>query len=311
MNFHIPIITNSYYNLSKFDFSFIDVTIYDIQSPEFKNYIDSLNPEFKGANFSFFQNIIQNIYGQYDQRYAIVKNDFRNDFNEKNLYHVYLILLIIFPSNLHLEHSVTFEEKKGFIQRSYMTTMEKTDYDESRYLDSDDDFLPELNEFIKLVFERLKSTSYIGLSIENYVTSYSASHMHFKYINLCMSLENLISGSQELSYRLKRSVSILCGRNCDNCNLIFKNLNEIYKLRSKIVHGEKYYMDDIVLKIEYLEHIVSRTIIELLIHNIPTNSALDKIITSIGFGQREKISENWKFYKLNSLTLYKLRLPLE
>ena len=48
-------------------------------------------------------------------------------------------------------------------------------------------------------------------------------------------------------------------------------------------------------------------LIELLIHNLPNNKDLDSIITKIGFGQRVAISENWKQYKLNPMTFYKIR----
>ena len=47
----------------------------------------------------------------------------------------------------------------------------------------------------------------------------------------------------------------------------------------------------------------TRTIIELLIHNIPTNGDLDKIITELGFGDRSEISRGWKHYELNILTV--------
>ena len=60
MNFHIPIITNSYYNLSKFDFSFIDVTIYYIKSPEFKKYNLIIDKQEEDDSPTDIQNLIFN-----------------------------------------------------------------------------------------------------------------------------------------------------------------------------------------------------------------------------------------------------------
>ena len=59
--------------------------------------------------------------------------------------------------------------------------------------------------------------------------------------------------------------------------------------------------------IEYLKplkSLVSRTIIELLLHNISKIEELNNRITEIGFGDRQKISKNWKHYQLNILTLF-------
>jgi hypothetical protein len=125
-----------------------------------------------------------------------------------------------------------------------------------------------------------------------------------------MSLENLIYGPQELSYRLKRTTAILCGNTESDSSTIFKNLTKVYNLRSKIVHGENYTPQDIYSKIEYLQNLVSRTLIELLIHNITKNTDLDNLITSLGFGQRNKLSSTWKLFKINTMTFHKIKSEL-
>jgi hypothetical protein len=40
-----------------------------------------------------------------------------------------------------------------------------------------------------------------------------------------------------------------------------------------------------------------------IIHNIPTNKELNEIITRLAFGDRDKISDKWKSYKLNISTV--------
>ena len=117
-----------------------------------------------------------------------------------------------------------------------------------------------------------------------------------------MALENIIPGAQELSYRLKRSVAIICGNDKNVCRRIYKNIDTIYKVRSKIVHGDKFDLKAIEPSLIYLNAIVSLLIIELLVHNVDTNIILGERITEIGFGDRILLSENWKEYKLNPIT---------
>lgn len=309
MNFEIPVLKNSTYDLSKFDFSAFSIRILNVQSDEFKEYIGNLNRSFQEANFSFFDLIIENIHHEFDTRFAIIKDDY-NQFSKQEIYNVYTILIILFPSGLQIENIVHFVEEEKFVQRSYMSSLETKYTAVDNYLYFDDEYLEEANEFINLVFQRINFNNYIGLSIENYSNSFNVSHLHFSYIALCMSLENLISGNQELSYRLKRTTSILCGNTEENSSLIFKNLGKIYNLRSKIVHGEIYTLNEIYTKIEYLQNLVSRTLIELLIHNIPTNKDLDNITTTLGFGQRNRLSSNWKLYKINVMTFHKIKIEL-
>lgn len=308
MRFEIPILKNSDYDLSKFDFSFAAIRILEIQTKEFEEYIKELNPKFESANFSFFKHIIEETHGV-EKRFAIVFDDYRK-FNKQEIYNVHILLLILFPSGLQIDSIIHFQEDNEFVQRSSMSTLENRYVSADDYLYFDDEFLPEANEYIKKVFKNINYKNYIGLSIENYINSFNASHLHFSYIALCMSLENLISGSQELSYRLKRTVSILCGNSEKKSTIIFKNLGKIYNLRSKIVHGEIYSDREIFIKIEYLQNLVSRVLIELLIHNIESNKDLDTIMTALGFGQRNQISEQWKLYKINIITFHEISIEL-
>ncbi|RZK25268.1 MAG: hypothetical protein EOO43_05965 [Flavobacterium sp.] len=74
-------------------------------------------------------------------------------------------------------------------------------------------------------------------------------------------------------------------------------------MRSKIVHGGGYDLKKVVDYLPFLQAIVSRTIIELLLHGIETPVELDSKITKLGFGDRSKLSENWKEYSINIVAL--------
>ena len=116
-------------------------------------------------------------------------------------------------------------------------------------------------------------------------------------------MESIINGSEELNYRLKRGVAILCGDNEFSSEIIYDNLKIIYSLRSKIIHGEKYKTEKVKNYLPHLKALVSRTIIELIIHDISNTNELNKIITKIGFGERYKISNDWKKYDFNINTI--------
>jgi len=299
--FDIPVLSGSYFDLTKFDFSSKNITIYDIQSDDFAKYIEALQPDIKEHNLSFVQQIIENMHHGDDKKFAIVKNNPKNDYNFQDLLNVWRFLLILFPSGLQIEYIIHYYDEDGFIQSTSMSYWKLNRHEE--FLLASDEDVNEINEFINRYFDRLDQENFLGMAIENYITSFETSHLHYQYLTLCIALESLISGSQELSYRLRRTVAILCGNKKWNCEIIFNNLKTLYELRSKIVHGERYSHKKVKDYIFPLQSIVSRTIIELIIHNISNSENLNEIITGIGFGDRGKISTNWKNYKLNISTI--------
>jgi Apea-like HEPN len=292
----VPILSGSFFDLQLFDFSFKDIKIIDIDSRRFDYYIKKLK-----AYPSPYLKKIKEKRSSYDKKYAIVKIHPNVDFNYADILNVWKILLIIFPSDLQIEHIIDFTFDNDGYDFNSISSWEKRvtgEYPGQPLYTKETDLL-EVNDFIKSVFNRLNQDNYIGIAIENYLTSYNASHFHYQYLALCISLESIVYGSQELTYRLKRSVSILCGESPFNCNMIFNNINKIYKLRSEIIHGESYEITKVKDYLIPLKAIVSRTIIELLIHNIPSNKLLNEEITKIGYGDRNKISSGWKAYELN------------
>lgn len=304
-SFDILIVSKTNYDISKYDFSFKDITIYDIESEGIVNYITNLNPEISKENLHLINQLRSEIKQPYEKKYAIVKNNPLKDYNQNDLHVVFVLLLIIFPSDFQIENILHFWNEDGFIQRTGMTVNPKryTGNYPGKLIHSRDKYVEEINTFSRLVFDRINSKNYIGLAIENYVISFNASHIHFQYITLCTALECVISGSQELSYRLRRTIAVLCAEEKGEGVFIFKNLTKLYELRSKIVHGEKYDVGKVEEYLLHLQSVVSRTIIELLIHDVQTNVILNEIATSLGYGDREKISANWNHFELNPTTV--------
>jgi hypothetical protein len=93
---------------------------------------------------------------------------------------------------------------------------------------------------------------------------------------------------------LKRNTALLCGDNENACKRIYENVNQLYKLRSAVVHGNinpsyknfREYHD-------YLKTLVGRLIRELTVHNISTVAALNEKLTELGYGQNKLVSQNY------------------
>lgn len=300
-NLSIPILTGSFFDLQQFDFSFIDIIIMDIQSKAFKQYLKKYQP-FAEDQYPliFINNLEQKVSVSFEKYYAIVKSNPNEKYNEIDFYTVFKILLVIYPSDLQMEHLIEYHGANNGPTLSSWNKRYTGKYPGSPLFAKGTP--SEVNEFLPLIFKRINQHKYITFIIGNYVASFDTPQTKFQFINLCICLESVIDGSDELNYRLRRCIAILCGENDLASNLIFKNLREIYNLRSKIVHGANYDIQKMEEYLPFLKAIVSRIIIELLIHNISTPLLLNEIITKIGFGEREKISKNWKNYTLNLIT---------
>lgn len=304
----IPILSGSEIKLTKFDFSFKKIRILDIQSKKFESYIRRMQPELEGREIPLIKHIAEDIYGKSDKKYAVVPQNPEVQCNQQDLVNVWRFLLIIYPSDLQIQHVIHYYYNgKAFDNPSFSSYhRRRTGEYPGNLLNAEDLEISEVNQFAKKYFDRLNLDNYVGFAIEKYITSFHASHYHYQYLDLCIALESIIVSHQvELSYRLKRTVAILCGKNLSRCDHIFKQLTQIYGFRSTIVHGGKFDDKDIEEYLEVLQAIVSRTLIELIIHNIATTGKLAEIITSLGFGDREKISTGWKGYKLNHYILHK------
>ena len=255
----IPVLFGSAFDLSLLDFSFKDIKIYDIQSKEFEEYISSLQPDALEHNFNFFREIIEKIHSAYEKRYAIVKREPRIDYNADDIFNVHKFLLILFPSDLQIESIIVYDVDENFIQTSYMSSYDRRFIDEypGDLLIVLDNKIPEINEFAQSYFDGLNADNYIGITIENYIMSFYSSHLHYQYLTLCIALESVIYGNYELTYRLRRTIAVLCGGDKFNCQTIYSNLNKIYKLRSRIIHGEDYDMEMVKAYLKPLRAIVS------------------------------------------------------
>ncbi len=87
-----------------------------------------------------------------------------------------------------------------------------------------------------------------------------SSNLYLSFITRVIILEMLIEGNAELSYRLKRSVAVLLGRDKEESVKIAESVNIIYRERSKFLHDGKTdkISDDLMdLTYDYARRVVA------------------------------------------------------
>ncbi len=310
MDIKIPVLSSSYSDLSVFDFAFKDIAIYDIQSKAFRDYYSDL--PIKNQFSNAIRIITEGVHHDYEKKYAIVKLNPFDNFQYEELITIWKFLLLIYPSDLQIEHTITYRIE-GDLHGIHWQTVPKYatgEYPGDLLYTSDGELpgeIPEINSFAQFCFERLNQDNYIGFCLENYLRSFSASRIHYQFLELCMALEGVLDATTELTYRLQRTAAVLCGRDGGMSQRVSDNIGKIYTLRSKIIHGSTFSIDSVEEYLPVLKAIVSRTIIEMLIHNVPTKKELTSAITRLGFGQGTQISTAYTAFDLNPVTLYEMR----
>ena len=73
----------------------------------------------------------------------------------------------------------------------------------------------------------------------------------------------------------------------------------MYDLRSKIVHGSEYDFEKVIEYLPYMQSIVSRMIIEIVLLNIMSIDELNRKLTFAGFGDKNSFSHDYKKMTLN------------
>lgn len=294
--FPVLIITNSTSDLEKVKFP--EFHIINIKSDFYNKFMEETN----GLDSSFTSKLNESIKEDRKERFAIIYKERSKTFGDKKIYDVFNFLVLMFPSNLVIEYIVEFKflGKKNIL--TYIDSY-KTDVfnrEDEGFLSFNEEKTDLINEFIKNYSHKYQEINYLKSATQHYMNAFDNIHYyHFSFLALCISLESITNGQSELIYRIRRNIAVICGKNLESSQIIFDNINTIYNLRSKIVHGADFSDDKVYEYLTYLQSIVSKTIIELLIHDISNLELLNKKITSLGFGDKDKMSENWSEILLN------------
>lgn len=158
------------------------------------------------------------------------------------------------------------------------------DYSHSRRLPYtlNQEEIPELQDF--LMDTKTPFVDYIQLAFENFELSYKIPWENVAFLSLMNGLEALFNpGGGEISYKLSRNCAVLLGKDKQDSTEIFKNVKDLYTLRSKTVHGvEKSVGAADILKLRgYLRESIKR----LIRVNKPKEEVLASLNES-GFGKQ-------------------------
>lgn len=279
------------------DISKIDFSPYNIKCLKFNlNEFHEIYKDTAGFEDSEYlkKNLkkIQDRFNRGEELFVLLPLNFLNYFDEKYLILCFDLLLILFPCRIQIVNILAFQlYDDNLLQLNSNSSFDLESKDYYDYLYFDENSLEEINNFIVLFKERKNSIAYIRTTINAYVNSFQERRIEMEFLNLCISLESVVDGQQELSYRIKRNVSVLCGNNKQHAEKVFYNLTLIYNLRSNIVHAGTFKQQKLLDYLPYLRNLVSRLIIELILQNIHKLDELNRRLTSAGFGDKHALNE--------------------
>lgn len=142
----------------------------------------------------------------------------------------------------------------------------------------------DLKEFIKDV-EIPFNYNYLQLSFENFELSYEIQNENMQFLTLMNGLESLFhpSNEGELTYRLSRNTAVLLGENKENAIDIQRDMRELYRKRSAIVHrGRADISEEDLLKLRYY----TRESIKEISKIDENKDDILKMLNECGFGER-------------------------
>ncbi|GAA3972385.1 hypothetical protein [Hymenobacter antarcticus] len=298
-DFFLIIVRGAKFDLAQIDFSFANYKYVPLNS--------SLIDEFLISQQKTDTDYLSTIRARYtrghqihDPHYAILPID-SNQISWNHAMRCIWLSTIAYPSDLQKIYEIRYGRLSPIsIVQTSMTEYDR--YETFNPMQIPDGELSSLQEFLVLAFDRIGRDNYISQVVDAYLQSRQSSLVHHSYLSLTMALETILDGKDELTYRLKRAVAIILGRTIDSCEVLFGMVGHMYGLRSTIIHGEKFKREELDYYLPTLEKLVSRLIIELIIHDVDTRISLGRIMNRSGFGDYSKISESHKEFAFNAET---------
>ncbi len=218
------------------------------------------------------------------------------------------------PSELYIQNtfSLQYFEGKGiyFIGCSTFNSYRWNKYKkpENHYFHYPEKHLEETNRFLSFYKENYEKRDYIRNAIRYYSDSFRVNSPEMAFLCLCICLETIVPGREQLSFRFRRNLAVLCAESPEKGKRILGKAKQLYEYRSKLVHSGMTSKDfkKFDLFFEYAQILASRMIIEMLSHFLPKIEDLDKRITELGFGQGKDISVDYNGFKGNIMAWHKV-----
>lgn len=297
------VLAGSLSDLSKIDFSSLNIQCLHIDSEKLLKIGEDAKYEDWENNTLEILNELKKDFWDSERLYVLLPIDFSKKFSVRDFYLCHEVLLLLFPSDLSIKSVIEFQ----LFDDKYLHWVASSDYDfissggssYDNYLYYHEDFLVEINSFIEIFFKRFDSIKYLRTSMSTYVSSFYEKNPVMSFLSLCISLESIINGTSELTYKISRSLAILISDEKSRAETIYANLKLIYDLRSKIVHGSEFKFVKVIEYLPYLRSVASRMMIEIVLQNIKDIDDLNYKLTFAGFGGKESLSNEYKNMTLN------------
>lgn len=310
------------------DFAHLDLTPWGIkgglvESENTEKFIRTNSmPEMADRNWKHVKDVSQSSdgmggsgkHGDWKYMNLLWPLDFNNPPSEEDYFEAIGAIKVIYPSELYIQNILGAEyfEGKGISFSSWSTFnhyhWHKYKEPENHYFVYPVEYIQETNIFLAFYKRNHNKRAYIRNAIRYYLDSFSVNSVEMSFICLCICLETIVPGKEQLSYRFRRNLAVLCSESYERGTKIYKNAHLLYDYRSKLVHSGMSSKDfgKFELFFEYAQILASRMIIEMLLHDIPSIDELDKKLTESGFGQGNAITEGYKEFKGNILTWLKV-----
>ena len=301
------------------DFQYIDLTPWGIQggfveNSETETFIRSISmKEHDERNWKHIKEVTQGIdggggmHGDWEYMNLLWPSDLNNPPPENYYFEVIEAIRLIHPSEIYIRNilGAQYFEGQGIYFSSWDTYSAyywyKYEEPHEHYFNYPEENLKETNEFLVFYKDNYNKRDYIRNAIRYYSDSFRVNSSEMSFICLCICLETVVPGKEQLSYRFKRNLAVLCSDSRERGKKIYSLANKLYRYRSKLVHSGMTSKDfkKFDLFFEYAQVLASRMIIEMLSHDIPKIEDLDNKITELGFGQKKEISESYKEFRGN------------
>lgn len=292
------------------DFSKLDLSPWKIQGGKLldENTRKKLVEEFKIIDIAWERIVEATQRGNssgldfdYEHKSLLWPLDKHNLPSEFDYYEVINILRILHPSEIYIQNifSTQYDKSLGTQVSSWSQSesyiWNKYDEPENHFFNYPEDKFAETNELLK-IFKQYKNINYINNAIKYFSESFLVNSSEMSFICLCICLETIVPGKDQISFSFRRNLAVLCSSSEESGKKIFENAKLLYNYRSTLVHSgmnkKNYEKFDLFFK--YAQFLASRMIIEMVLHHIPAIEELNKKITELGFGNKQRISEHYE-----------------
>lgn len=312
---------------SYIDFSIIDLTPWGIQgglieSEKTEKHIKEISyRKFANRNWSHIIKIAQSPDGTGEGKHVdwqimniLWPIDLDNPPKIEDYFDAIGAIKVIHPSEVHILSILEAQYFKGEgIYYSGWSTYDQHYWNKysdphDHYLNYPEELLGDTNKFLGYYHSTYKEINYIDNAIKYYLDSFNVNSPEMAFLCLCICLETIVQGKEQLSYKFKRNLAVLCGETLEKAKNIYRNADKIYSFRSNLVHAGKNKKDNLNFDafLEYTQILASRMIIEMLKHQISDITEFNNRLNELGFGDMLKISPTSITYKVNVITLTKI-----